>query len=160
MNIECQDNEDNHHVLYNRKQWESSIVGYELRNNKAFIVPMDRQLHEQLHKSIGIVPVLGEKALHKVYSNLLDRGPINPDIHPKIAIDSLILAIDKVSNCHLTEHDRALGEIAVYILEEQVPLISESIDNREQLLLEHKRKGRRSLQKSGRHKLRYVNNSR
>lgn len=140
MDKKTQSNENRHHILYKRDEWISSKPGTLLRKNPAFIVPLDREIHAELHRDLfDGVPVLGLNALKSVCYDLLEAKVINNStIHPVDAIDSLQLAIEHIPRRFINKGDRELGRLAIQGLEEQVPYIKESIEKRTVMLNDYR----------------------
>ena len=145
--------ENNHHILYESGEWNSAKASRRLRNDGAFIVPMDKVLHKNLHEElpVGITP-LSERALRMVCFELFDKKMISsPDTYPVKAIDKLQIAIEHIPERCLTENDRIMAGWAIYMLDEQIPLIKESVDDRYGLLCDYRRRNRNNTK--------FVNNS-
>jgi len=111
---------DRHHVLFNRREWESRPQYKELRSNAGLIIPIDRDVHNELHRSVSQVPVLGFYAIMAVQKEFY-RGRTHLD-----TVDNLLYALEKTSeHSRLSEIDRGLASLALQAVEIQKPFIVE-----------------------------------
>ena len=152
-------NEGMHHILFQRKGWNNSVIGYEIRNNKTFIVPLDKKLHASLHEIESLkngIPLLGETALRRVYQDLHDEGAFsNQNIDPVEGINLLQMTMEHIPSRLLKEEDKQIAELAIRLLGEQIPIIQNSVNNRETLFNEYKKSRRKNCLNPG--KNRHVN---
>jgi hypothetical protein len=111
---------DRHHVLFNKREWESRPQYKELRSDSGLIIPMDRDAHNELHRNVGHVPVLGYYGILAVQREFY-RGRTHLD-----TLDNLLFALEGASeNDRLTELDKRLAGIALEAVELQKPYIVE-----------------------------------
>ena len=111
---------DRHHVLFNKREWESRPQYKELRQNPGLIVPMDRDIHNELHRSLAHVPVLGYHAIMAVNKEFY-RGRTHLE-----TLDNLMFAIESLENHpRLPDLDKSLANIALQSLDIQKPFIIE-----------------------------------
>lgn len=120
-----------HHPLFHRVEWTSRRESTFLREHPSLLVEMDRQLHEDLHKLVPFVPLLGVVALQSVINEW------QPNSYNQLkSIDNLQLAIE-----HAGKHwkaqpiERSLGALAIEAIDLQKPFIAESIDTRRIILM-------------------------
>lgn len=113
---------DRHHVLYNAREWECRPQYKEVRTNSGLIIPMDREVHNELHRNTSAVPVIGYHAIQLVRKNF-EQG----DTHLE-TVDNLLSSLDHVEkSTKLSKTERALAAIALECVEDQVPYIKEGI---------------------------------
>lgn len=107
---------DRHHVLFTRSHWTSTKEAKALR--ESFLFPLDREVHEELHRNCPPVPLLGYYALTSVLRNI---EPVNK---PKHDLEELMSAIE-LSTKHYKTHpiERQMGELAVEAVHLQLPFI-------------------------------------
>lgn len=111
---------DRHHVLYNKREWESRPQYKELRQNPGLIVPMDREIHNDLHRSVPFVPVMGYHGIMAVIREF-HRGRTHLD-----TIDNLMFATEEsIKNPKMSDLEKALSGLALESLEMQRPFIVE-----------------------------------
>lgn len=111
---------DRHHVLFNKREWESRPQYKELRQNAGLIVPIDRDIHNEIHRNVSQVPILGYYGIMAVHREFF-RGRTHLD-----TVDNLLFAIEKAAEYpRLSELDRNLARIALQAVEIQKPLIIE-----------------------------------
>lgn len=115
-------NIDHHHVMFDKKSWESRTESKHLRYNHSLIIPIDRQVHNELHRDIPIVPLLGYHALKQV--NKL----YEPEGDPLKDIDKLMLSIEESSH-HPRSHaiETHLAELAIWAIDLQRPYIKSGL---------------------------------
>lgn len=113
---------DRHHVLFNKREWESRPQYRELRQNSGLIIPIDRDVHNELHRSVTQVPVLGYYGIMSVHKEFY-RGRTHLD-----TLDNLLFALEKVEDSpRLSDLDKALAGIALQAVEIQRPFIVEGL---------------------------------
>lgn len=113
---------DRHHILFPRKPWETYTEGASLRGTNALIPLMDRNVHNELHRNVPIVPLLGFNALYTVYRGFQTTGDTFQDI---ARLQSLI---DRASdNPKAHEIERGLGDLAIHALDLQIPFLKEGM---------------------------------
>lgn len=111
-----------HHVLFNKREWESRPQYRELRQNSGLIVPLDVDTHNELHKSVTHVPVLGYYGIVAVQKEFY-RGRTHID-----TIDNLLFALESLQeHLRLSDLDKALAGIALQAVEIQRPFIVEGL---------------------------------
>lgn len=106
---------DRHHLLFFRREW-SEREALPIRNDPSLIYKMDRQTHEELHRDIEAVPLLGRQALIAVGAQY--RGGVNTFQN----IDRLLSAIDQAGR-----FDKVKSELAVEAIEAQLPYIRDGM---------------------------------
>lgn len=109
---------DRHHVLFNKREWESRPQYRELRENAGLIIPMDREVHNELHRAVSQVPVLGYYGIMAVHREFY-RGRTHLQ-----TMDNLMFALETASEHNrLSDLDRSLASIALQAVEVQRPFI-------------------------------------
>lgn len=115
---------DRHHVLFNKREWESRPQYKELRENSGLIVPIDRDIHNELHRSITQVPVLGYYGIMAVHKEFY-RGRTHLQ-----TIDNLMFSLERAQeHPRLSEIEKGLAGLALQAIELQRPFIIEGIQN-------------------------------
>jgi len=113
---------DRHHVLFNKREWESRPQYKELRENPGLIVPIDRDVHNEIHRNVSQVPILGYYGILAVNREFY-RGRTHLD-----TVDNLLFALEKTSEYErLSDIDRSLASIALQAVEIQRPFIIEGL---------------------------------
>ena len=111
---------DRHHVLWNKREWESRPQYKQLRETHGLIVPMEREAHNELHRAVPFVPVLGYYGILAV-NKAFEEGTDHLE-----SIDNLALAIDSIhKNKRMSELERGLANLALESVELQLPFIRE-----------------------------------
>lgn len=112
-----------HHVLFTRAAWSSSDVGKDLRQNRWLIPPITVESHQELHKAIEMVPVMDPITMARV------RRSYEP--MPGQFLESmvrLVMATDEaINHPKASEFQKQLGELAIYAVELQMPIIKEGL---------------------------------
>lgn len=109
---------DKHHVLFNKREWESRPQYKELRENDGLIIPMDREIHNELHRSITQVPVIGYYGIMAVQKEFY-RGRTHLD-----TVDNLLFALESTeSHPRLSDIDKSMANIALRSIYLQRPFI-------------------------------------
>ena len=110
-------NENMHHVLYQRRQWNSRTDSAALRQSTGLIIPMDCDVHKELHRQAWEgVSVLGVQAVRQVM-NEIDKKDNYLDV-----IDNVLYLIDKTND--------PVADFAIHAIERQLPFIKEGITRR------------------------------
>lgn len=109
---------NNHHILFSRRQWEAEPLGKRLREDGSLIFNMDMGTHQELHAHVPQVPLLGHHALLGTFNRY------NPTYNPTKDIDGLCIAIERSSR-HPRAHrlERHLAGLAIEAIQLQKPYI-------------------------------------
>lgn len=111
---------DRHHVLFNKREWESRPQYKQLRENPGLIIPIDRDVHNELHRNVPQVPVLGYYAIMAVQREFF-RGRTHLD-----TVDNLLFALEKAKEHErLHDLDKSLADLALQAIDLQRPYIHE-----------------------------------
>lgn len=104
-----------HHLLFNGRAWSAYGEGRSLRETPSLIIPMEHEAHQELHKNIPIVPMLG------YYGLASTRKFFEPEYDGR-DIDRLQQAIEK-SKGHPRSHmlERSLADLAIHAIDLQKP---------------------------------------
>lgn len=107
---------DRHHVLFTKNHWNATKESKALR--EMYLYPLDREVHEEIHRNCAPVPLLGYYALTSVLRN------VHPVRKPQHDLNELVSAID-LSTRHYKTHpiERGLGELAIEAINNQLPFI-------------------------------------
>jgi hypothetical protein len=114
---------DRHHVLFDRAAWRSSDVRRDLREDRWLIPPITRDAHQELHKAVAIVPALDWNTLARVRRDFEST----PGDFIRSIGDFCISLEESLRHPRETELQRALGELTIQALEEQIPFIEEGL---------------------------------
>lgn len=109
---------DRHHVIFNKREWESRPQYKSLRENEGLIVPMDRDIHNELHRAVPFVPVMGYYGIMAVQREFYrDRTRLG-------TIENLMFAIEKsMEHPKLSDIERSLAGLALQAVDVQRPFI-------------------------------------
>lgn len=107
-----------HHILFNKREWESRPQYKSLRENTGLIVPMDNEVHNELHRAVPFVPLLGYHGIVAVQREFY-RGRSHLE-----SVDNLLFAIqESMRHPRETEIEKRLSGIALDTIEQQRPYI-------------------------------------
>lgn len=110
---------DRHHLLFERSTWASNPQSKRLRSTTSLIPRIDRELHDEIHRQMATVPMLGRQAMFRVVNYFEPTGNTLADI------DGLALSIERATKPgHSPEGERLLGELAIDSLMRQRELLS------------------------------------
>lgn len=115
---------DRHHLLFDSASWESRATSKLLRRDKSLIIPLERTVHEELHKEVALVPLLGHYAIQDV------ANTYKPGKNYLHSVENLQRSIEQAGNkpkAHQLERD--LGELTIYALDLQKPYLKETAWN-------------------------------
>lgn len=102
---------DRHHILFPRRLYESGDTSRRLRNTNSLIPKIDRELHEEIHREVAIVPILAHHALARTVRMFYPSGNTLEDISRlQIAME------DSVDHIKATKTEKTLAELACYEL--------------------------------------------
>jgi hypothetical protein len=108
-----------HHVMFPKCLHNAQAPTKEIRNNRWLIVPLDHEIHNELHRNIGIVPVMG----------WLMETRIQKEFYPQAgnylkSVANLAHAVNEVSNNFRTPYlEKQIGNLIVCSLEMQLEYI-------------------------------------
>lgn len=119
---------EQHHILHDRISWESRRDGEELRRDKSLIVPLEHDVHAELHRETPAVPLLGYFALRRVNSsyeagtNYLEN------------VENLQRSIEEAGNSPKAHYvEKQVGELTIHVLELQKPFIADAYSTKRYL---------------------------
>ena len=107
---------DLHHLLHTKNHWTATKEAQALRS--MYVYPLEREIHENLHRDVPPVPLLGYYALSSVLRE------VNPIKNPSYDLNELTGALERSSRhykCHPIE--RELAELAIESIELQKPYL-------------------------------------
>lgn len=114
---------DGHHVLNYRREWTLRPQAETIRENPWLIAPIDREVHDELHRECPPVPLLGYHALLRVANDFRPR----PGDHLG-SMDELIMSIDRAIQHPKTKPIEAeLGMLTMRAVELQKPFIRQGL---------------------------------
>ena len=123
-------NENFHHILYQRRRWRDRPDSAQLRETDGLIVPMDVDIHQELHDHLWEgVPLLGRQAVLDVMYEM-DRNTTYLEI-----IDNVLSLIEKTRD--------PMADLAIYAIESQLPFIREGI-TQDNVVTKRQRRARRN----------------
>lgn len=110
---------DRHHILFDQRSWNASELGRSLRGTPALIPRVDREVHNEIHREVPFVPVLGYHALMAVRNNF------EPSFDPLQSMDNLMFAIEDAGK-HPRAHriETEMCRLAIEAIELQRPYIA------------------------------------
>lgn len=115
---------DKHHILFNRQEWTLRPDGERLRETKSLMPLMDRDVHNELHRNVPTVPLLGHVALYRVARDFKPTGDTFE------SMDRLMSAIEAAGrNPKSHPFEREIGALTVRAIDMQRPYIKEGIIN-------------------------------
>lgn len=82
---------DRHHVLFPRQEWTLRPEAKTLRNTASLIPAIDREVHNEIHRQVPFVPVMGYYALRRVMSDFY------PQRTTLATLDELLFSMEEAS---------------------------------------------------------------
>lgn len=82
---------DRHHVLFPRQEWTLRPEAKALRNTASLIPAIDREDHNEIHRQVPFVPVMGYYALRRVMSDFY------PQRTTLGTLDELLFSMDEAA---------------------------------------------------------------
>ena len=117
--------EDAHHLLHNKQEWSLRPDGKALRETPSLIPRIDRGLHNEIHRNVPAVPLLGYFALQRT---LREFYPTRDTLS---SMDNLIVAMDIASKHHKAHViEKAQVHLSIWALELQRPYIAEYFNHK------------------------------
>lgn len=111
--------QDKHHVLHHARDWLTRKPAEALRENEWLIPPLDRDVHEDLHRAVPAVPLLGYHALVRTANDFTPH----PGDYLR-SMDEFIKSVDRAIHHRLTKPLEAeLGMLTMRAVELQKPFI-------------------------------------
>lgn len=115
---------ERHHELFDRKTWSSRPELAALRGDAQLIVPLEHDVHRELHANITYVPSL---SLYVARAALGAFGEYGHTPDHLLATERLQAAIEEAVTHPKTDRiEREVGLLAVHALDLQKPYIKES----------------------------------
>jgi len=110
---------DKDHLLWTESHWSSTPDAQALRTTPSLIVELDRDDHEEKHRTVPPVPLLGHYAIRRTL-NVYEPGR-----NPVESLDNLLSAIEQSAN-HPKAHiiEKHLAELAIWALDLQHPFVA------------------------------------
>lgn len=94
---------DNHHVFHPKRLYPfAEPLWHTLRNHKAFVIPMDRRIHVDLHKEIVPPPLPNIDVVLGIHNHLHNMRVKDIKFQPQ--------AIDSVASYLMDETDRNIWD--------------------------------------------------
>lgn len=120
---------DAHHILHSRLDWNLRPQSRALRAYPALIPRITRSGHEELHRNVPPVPLLGYHALMRVKSSF-ECGPDTLS-----SMDNLMFAIEEAAE-HPRAHplERDLAYLAIQSIDLQKPYIADSLPSTRRII--------------------------
>lgn len=105
---------DKHHLLFQRSAWQSNDMAKRLRNTPSLVPKIDRELHNEIHREVALIPLLGYHALARAVRMFYPTNETLEDISRlQIAME------DAVDHPKATRTEKTLAELACYELDVQ-----------------------------------------
>lgn len=112
---------ERHHILFNRRSWSTLGELAALRGNPRLIVPLESDIHRELHNEISHVPILSSQTARASLSLFEDYSTTNDYIR---SVEQLQSSIEQAIKHPRADYlERQIGELAVYALDLQKPYI-------------------------------------
>lgn len=116
----------NHHALFQRTAWDSSLPTKKLRQHPSLITPMELDFEVALHEAVSTVP------LPDPYTALKAYREFQPGSTYIGSIMNLMTAIDvAVRHPRCSRLEKDLGGLTIYALQLQIPFIREGQINQQ-----------------------------
>lgn len=97
-----------HHMLFYREEWSTRPEGLWLREHGGLRVDLTRADHDEMHRRVALVPVLGVHALQRVASDYQPVESLYTNLDRFVALTERAL---KHPRSHQIERD--LGELTI-----------------------------------------------
>ena len=82
---------DRHHILFPRQEWTLRPEAKGLRSTPALIPTTDREVHNEIHRVVPFVPIMGYYALRRVAANFY------PQRTTLATLDELLFSMEEAS---------------------------------------------------------------
>ena len=99
---------NNHHLLFYDKEWSLRPEGLYLREHAGLRVDLPVPRHNEMHRRVALVPLLGVHALQRVASDYKPSQSLHQNIDRFVFLTERAL---KHPNCHNIE--KKLGELTI-----------------------------------------------
>lgn len=115
---------DSHHLIFNKQEWSLRPDAKTLREQPSLIFSLSRSEHNEIHRNVPAVPLLGYHALQRTLA-MYEAGDT-----PIQSIDNLMTAMEHAAN-HPKAHiiEKHLAELAIWAVDLQKPFIAEATRN-------------------------------
>lgn len=112
-----------HHVLFEAKLWQAHDVNKQLRNKPGLIIPIRHDVHDELHKEVACMPVPPYRQGQAVLAVYRD----NPDDHLRSVYNLMNAFQEAIGHPRVRDAERNIGQLAIHVLETQLPFIREGL---------------------------------
>ena len=114
-----------HHILYNRRLWNTYEETKSLRENPQLIVPLQPELHKELHDNVSYVPSLNYYLARHTLRVFTDFEPTDDSIE---AINNLQFSIREAAMHPRADYiEKEVARLAIHSLTLQKPFIMRSL---------------------------------
>lgn len=109
-----------HHLVFYGKEWSLRPEGLWLREQGGLIADLPRPEHDEIHRRVALVPLLGVYALQRV----ANRYEPTPSLYRNI--DNFCLEVER-ANKHPKAHrlERQLGLLTIEAMQDQKDILKE-----------------------------------
>ena len=112
-----------HHICFPKTLHNAQMPSKEIRNNRWLIVPLDHETHNELHRNIGLVPVLGWLMETKIAKEFYPH----PGDYVK-TVEELAHIVHEVTGNFRTPYlEKEIGNLIVCSLEMQLEYIESGL---------------------------------
>lgn len=125
-----QPEQDAHHILHHRQEWTLRREAESLRESPPLVPRMNREAHNELHRDVPPVPLLGHYALLRTVRSY---EPAYGDT--MTSVDNLMFAIEEATRspkAHQIEKD--IAWLAINAIDLQRPYLRDDVADRPQYL--------------------------
>ena len=120
---------DRHHVIFERVPWQSRKESKYIREASGLLVPMERDIHDELHRNCPPIPMLGYQVLMRTLSRF------EPTSDSLECMGRLQYAIEHAAdNKKAKPLERELCSLAVRSIDLQKPFVKEALPSRRKLV--------------------------
>ena len=111
---------DRHHIIFEKVPWSSRPEAKRIREHPSLIKRMDREDHNEIHRNVTIVPLLGYYGLQRTWASF------EPGHNALKSMENLMGAFEAAGN-HPKAHpiDKQLAELACWAVDLQRPFIAD-----------------------------------
>lgn len=114
----------NHHIIHHGRQWESGEDTKFIRRRSGLIVPMEDDLHRELHRNVPGVPLLDIFMARRVRSIMARERMSNPID----AVDTFCFVVEEaMEHVRTFDTERSVGKAAIEAVRMQLPYIREAV---------------------------------
>lgn len=120
---------DAHHIIHENREWSLRPEAKSIRETPSLIVKIDREEHNELHRTCPAIPLLGYHALIRT------RKTFEVGDNPIQSMENLMRSIEEASN-HPRAHEveKHLAELAIWAIDLQRPFVSAALGQKQLII--------------------------